>query len=122
MTFWIDAQLSPAIAAWINRTFNDMEAVSVRALGLRDASDPKIFEEAKKADVVIISKDDDFIQLIQQRGAPPKLIWVTCGNTSNERMRIILSTTLLKAKQLLENGENIVEISDKEDQQGFEQP
>ncbi len=55
MKLWIDAQLSPAIAAWINRTFDDIEAESVRALGLRDAADLEIFEEAKKADVVIMS-------------------------------------------------------------------
>lgn len=114
MKIWVDAQLSPAIAAWINRTFNDIEAESVRALGLRGATDPEIFEEAKKAGVVVMSKDDDFIQLIEQRGTPPKLIWVTCGNTSNARMREILSTTLLKARELLESGEHIVEISDKE--------
>lgn len=114
MKIWVDAQLSPAIAAWINRTFKDIEAESVRALGLRDATDIEIFDEAKKADVVVMSKDDDFIQLIEQMGTPPKLIWVTCGNTSNARMREILSTTLLKAKQLLESGENVVEISDKE--------
>lgn len=114
MKLWIDAQLSPAIAAWINRTFNDIEAKSVRALGLRDATDPEIFEKAKKADAVVMSKDDDFIQLIEQKGTPPKLIWVTCGNTSNAKMREILSTTFLKAKELLESGENIVEISDKE--------
>lgn len=114
MKLWIDAQLSPAIAAWINRTFNDLEAESVRALGLRDATDPEIFEEAKKADVIVMSKDDDFMQLIEQRGTPPKLIWVTCGNTSNARMREILSTALLKAIELLKSGENVVEISDKE--------
>ena len=33
--------------AWINRTFDDIEAESVRALGLRDAADVEIFEEAK---------------------------------------------------------------------------
>jgi len=87
----------------------------VRALGLRDATDPEIFEEAKKTEAVVMSKDDDFIQLIEQRGTPPKLIWITCGNTSNDRMREILSTTLLKAKELLESGENVVEVSDKED-------
>jgi len=114
MKIWIDAQLSPAIAAWINRTFDDIEAESVRALGLRDATDPDIFERAKKADAIVMSKDDDFIQLIEQRGTPPKLIWITCGNTSNARMREILSTALLKAKELLESGENVVEISDKE--------
>jgi predicted nuclease of predicted toxin-antitoxin system len=114
MKLWIDAQLSPAIAAWINRTFDDIEAQSVRALGLLDATDYEIFEEAKKADVIVMSKDDDFIQLIEHRGTPPKLIWVTCGNTSNARMRDILSTALLKAIELLQSGENIVEISDKE--------
>ena len=114
MKIWIDAQLSPAIAAWINRTFEDISAESVRALGLRDATDPDIFEAARKADVIVMSKDDDFIQLIEQRGTPPKLIWITCGNTSNARMREILLTALLKAKELLESGENVVEISDKE--------
>lgn len=114
MKVWVDAQLSPSIAAWINRTFDDIEAESVRSLSLRDATDPEIFEEAKKADAVVMSKDDDFIQLIEQRGSPPKLIWITCGNTSNARMREILSTTFPKAKKLLESGENIVEISDKE--------
>src|SRR6056297_1187043 len=114
MKIWVDAQLSPAIAAWINRTFDDIEAESVRALGLRDANDPDIFEAARKADVVVMSKDDDFIQLIEQRDTQPKLLWITCGNTSNARMRVILSKTLPKAKELLESGENIVEISDKE--------
>jgi len=114
MKIWVDAQLSPTIAAWINRTFDDIEAESVRALGLRDANDPDIFEAARKADVVVMSKDDDFIQLIEQRDTPPKLLWITCGNTSNARMRVILSKTLPKAKELLESGENIVEISDKE--------
>ena len=60
-----------------------------------------------------MSKDDDFIQLIEQRGTPPKLIWITCGNTSNARMGDVLSTALLKTIELLESGENIVEISDK---------
>ena len=71
-------------------------------------------KEQKKADAIVMSKDDDFIQFIEQRGTPPKLIWITCGNTSNARMREILSTALLKAKELLESGENVVEISDKE--------
>jgi predicted nuclease of predicted toxin-antitoxin system len=61
-----------------------------------------------------MSKDDDFIQLIEQRGTPPKLIWITCSNTSNAKMREILSTTLLKVIELLHSGETIVEISDKE--------
>ena len=37
----------------------------------------------------------------------------TFGNTSNAKMREILSKTLPKAKELLERGEAVVEISDK---------
>jgi predicted nuclease of predicted toxin-antitoxin system len=38
MTVWIDAQMSPAIAAWIQGNFS-VSAVAVRDLGLRDATD-----------------------------------------------------------------------------------
>ena len=112
MKIWIDVQLSPAIAAWINRTYNNIEAQSVRAVGLRNALDPKIFEEARKQHVVVMSKDDDFIDLVERHGPPPQIIWVTCGNTSNAKMKQILSKTLPKATELLEQGERIVEISD----------
>jgi len=40
------------------------------------------------------------------------VIWVTCGNTSNERMRTILEQTLPSAVQMLEADETIVEIGD----------
>lgn len=44
MKLWIDAQLSPAIAAWINRTFTEIKAESVHAVGLRDATDSEILD------------------------------------------------------------------------------
>ncbi len=113
MKIWIDAQLSPSIAAWINRTYENIEAQSVRAIGLRDALDHEIFEQARKQDAVVMSKDDDFTKLVAQHGPPPQIIWITCGNTSNVRMREILADTLSKAKELLEGGEPVVEISDK---------
>lgn len=113
MKLWVDAQISPTIATWINRTFEGIEAKSVRSLGLRDAPDPLIYERAKAANVVVMGKDDDFIDLIQNQGTPPTFIWVTCGNTSNAKLREILKYALPKAKELLESGEVIVEISDK---------
>jgi predicted nuclease of predicted toxin-antitoxin system len=60
-----------------------------------------------------MSKDDDFRKLVAQHGPPPQIIWITCGNTSNAKMREILSDTLSRAKGLLEEGEPVVEISDK---------
>ncbi|WP_222851927.1 DUF5615 family PIN-like protein [Cyclobacterium plantarum] len=71
MTIWVDAQLSPSIAAWINRTYLHIRAKSVRSLGLRDADDQKIFNAARSPDVVVMSKDDDFVQMLEKNGPPP---------------------------------------------------
>ena len=45
---------------------------------------------------------------------PPAIIWITCGNTSNRKMRDILGSSLEKAVALISSGEPIVEISDKD--------
>jgi len=70
MTIWIDAQLSPALAAWVNRTYDDLQARSVRSLGLRDAEDAEIFRAAREAEVVVMSKDSDFLHLLDEHGPP----------------------------------------------------
>ena len=113
MTLWIDAHLSPSIAAWINRNFPDIDAKSVRALHLQNASDQEIFEAARKAQATIMSKDSDFLKLIDKLGTPPAVIWITCGNTTNRKMRDILGSSLEKAVALIYSGEPVVEISDK---------
>ena len=113
MILWIDAHLSPSIAAWINRNFPAINAKSVRALNLQNADDREIFEAARKANAIIMSKDSDFLKLIDRFGAPPAIIWITCGNTSNQKMREVLGFSLEKAIALIASGEPIVEISDK---------
>ena len=110
MTIWIDAQMSPAIAAWVSSNFA-VSVVAIRDLGLRDAEDQEIFHAAKRAKVVVMTKDSDFVSLLDRLGAPPQVIWVTCGNTSNTRLKEILTSTLPKALELLDSGERLVEIN-----------
>jgi predicted nuclease of predicted toxin-antitoxin system len=110
MTIWIDAQMSPAIAAWISSNFA-VKAVAIRDLGLRDATDKEIFKAAKREDAIVMTKDSDFILLLDKFGSPPQVIWVTCGNTSNARLKEILSSTLPKALELLKSSEDLVEIN-----------
>lgn len=109
MTIWIDAQLSP-LAKWITDTMG-ICAAAVRDLGLREAADLDIFQAAREANAIVLTKDADFSDLLAQHGPPPKVLWVTCGNTSNRNLRRILLTTLASALRLLESGEPIVEIT-----------
>ena len=111
-TIWIDAHLSPAIATWINNTFENISAFALRDLGLRDTEDIEIFEAAKVQEVIFMTKDSDFVDLVERRNAPPKIIWLTCGNTSNARLKEILSATLLDALEFLQRSEKIVEIKE----------
>lgn len=105
----IDAQLSPNLAIWIKEHF-EIDCFSVGYLGYRDASDVDIFFKARELDAIVLTKDEDFVKLLHQHGSPPRIIWLTCGNTSNVRMREILNTFLKTAFQILETNE-IVEIS-----------
>lgn len=80
-------------------------------LSLRDAEDPEIFETAKAQQAIVMTKDSDFVDLVERLGSPPQIIWLTCGNTSNTRLREILSETLPRALELLAAGEALIEIS-----------
>ena len=110
MTLWIDAHLSPLIAAWLTWTFADVQAVPLRDLGLRDAEDKEIFQAAKAAGVVVLTKDADFRHLLDRFGPPPQVLWLTCGNTSNEQLQEVLHATLPAALELLTAGEPLIEI------------
>ena len=112
MTIWVDAQLPPAIALWIASTFG-VTAVALRDIGLRDAEDYEIFEAARVQGAIIMTKDRDFVNLVDRYGIPPQIIWLTCGNTSNVQLRELLSSTLLDALDLVRAGEKLVEISSR---------
>jgi len=64
MTIWVDAHLSPAIATWISTTL-EIEAVALRDLGLRDAEDTEIFQVAKAQRAILMTKDSDFVDLVE---------------------------------------------------------
>ena len=108
---WIDAQLSPLLALWIKETFG-IEAKAVRELGLQRASDREIYTRARQENVVMMTKDSDFLILLDELGPPPQVLWITCGNTSNKFLKEILQETLSEAISLFKQGEALVEIRD----------
>ena len=110
MKFWVDAQLPPLLAAWLSAQFN-VEAFSLRTLGLRDAADAVIFQAAQQPGIVIISKDSDFVELVSRYGTPPQLIWVTCGNVTNRQLQIVFNITFAESLMLLAAGQAMVEIA-----------
>jgi len=111
MNLWLDAQLSPRLARWINQQFPGVTATALRDLGLRDAEDTVIYHQAGAVNAIVITKDRDFVDLQNRLGSPPKIIWLTCGNTSESALQAILTQHLLTALDFLNGADDLVEIS-----------
>lgn len=107
--FIIDAQLSPHLATWLQSTFN-VQVFSASYLGLRDAKDQEIFNYARRKNAIVISKDDDFVTLVNRLKSPPKVIWITCGNTTNKFLKDVFINKFEQALELLKDND-IVEIT-----------
>jgi predicted nuclease of predicted toxin-antitoxin system len=112
LILWIDAQLSPYLAKWISSEFG-VEARPVRDLGLRNARDREIFIAAREAGATVMTKDSDFVLLLEQLGPPPQVLWLTIGNTSNAHLKEVLSKSFASARKLLLRGEALVEITEQ---------
>lgn len=110
MIIWLDAHLSPVIASWMSLEFS-VSTIAVRDLGLRDAKDQEIFTAAKQANAIVMTKDIDFVRLVEKYGVPPQVILLTCGNTSNAQLKQILKCSFDRTIEWLRKGEPVVEIT-----------
>lgn len=68
----LDAQLPPALAVGIAETF-EIPCFSAQFLDLRHADDEKLFAFSKAKNAIVITKDDDFVSLLNRFGSPPKV-------------------------------------------------
>lgn len=105
----LDVHIPPALALWVTSNFQ-LECFSATYLNLREAEDNEIFSIAREKNAVVITKDEDFVSLLTRHGSPPKVIWLTCGNTSKNRLKEILELNLVQALELLKTSD-LVEIT-----------
>ena len=50
------------------------------------------------------------MRLLEQQGSPPKVLWLTCGNTAEAALQQVLAQHLSTALALFDGGEDLVEI------------
>ncbi|MGH6925510.1 MAG: DUF5615 family PIN-like protein [Propylenella sp.] len=66
------------------------ESRGVRDAGLAEADDRDLWDYAKAHGFVLVSQDSDFAEMATLLGAPPKLIWLRCGNRPTSVVESIL--------------------------------
>jgi predicted nuclease of predicted toxin-antitoxin system len=106
MKFLIDAQLPPGLCRWFKT--RGFEAEHVANAGLGAASDFAIASYAEMQDLILVSKDDDFLTLrLPNRFA---LLWLRCGNTTNSALALWMDDRWESVEMLLKSGERLVEL------------
>lgn len=108
---WLDTNLSPAIAKWM-ADFTGYSVKSAYVLSFNNESDLLIYKKAKEnGNVILVSKDSDFSEIINRLGSPPKLINVKIGNCSNQVFWNTLKPSINHIINLLiSEGYNIVDF------------
>ena len=114
MKFVVDAQLPPALVRALRDAGHD--ASHVADLGLLMAPDKVIWQEARRQNATIITKDDDFaVGGAARFGAPaPSVVWLRLGNSSQKLLLSAFMPMLANVITLLESGELLVEIRGQE--------
>jgi predicted nuclease of predicted toxin-antitoxin system len=77
---------------------------------LANGSDERIFAAARAVDAIVITKDADFVRLLERDGPPPRILWLTVGNIRNEALRAIVEAHWEQASAMFVAGERLVEI------------
>jgi len=105
MKFLVDAQLPPALCAWLRERGHGAEHVA--EVGLLSAADASIAAHAEANGLVLVSKDEDFVALrLPDRYA---FLWLRCGNATNRALAAWIGPRWLEIETLLNAGERFVE-------------
>ena len=99
MKLLIDENLSYRLVKQLQELFPGTE--QVRRLGLTCRRDISIWEFARQQGFVILTQDEDFLDLSLVRGAPPKVLLLRTGNLPSSRVVELLRNQQLTIHALL---------------------
>jgi predicted nuclease of predicted toxin-antitoxin system len=102
MTILLDANISWRLVKNLSKHFRNV--LHVRHTGLPDpAQDDQIWLWAKLNNAVIITNDQDFINMLSTYGFPPKVVLLRKGNLTTKQIDRLLTEFKLEIEHLGES-------------------
>jgi predicted nuclease of predicted toxin-antitoxin system len=92
MKLLFDHNLSQKLVGRLADIFPD--STQTGPLGLGSANDLIIRQYAGERGFMVVTLDKDFSDLALQRGTPPKIIWLRCGNSTVTEVERLLRANL----------------------------
>jgi predicted nuclease of predicted toxin-antitoxin system len=91
MNVFLDNNL-PVSLGRVVQGLAEVESVAhVKRMGLRDAADTVIWQAVGQSGAVLLTKDEDFLNLVMQRRPPPKVALLRYGNCSLEELKVLVA-------------------------------
>lgn len=108
MRFLVDAQLPPALARLIREHGHIAEHVT--EIGPADASDNDLWRYALAHDAVIVTKDEDFANMVATGREAPRVVWVRVGNTRRAVLMAWFEPLIEQIVSMLQAGDRLIEL------------
>ncbi|MFT3851380.1 MAG: DUF5615 family PIN-like protein [Ilumatobacteraceae bacterium] len=108
MRFLVDAQLPPALAQLLS-TYGHV-AEHVGDIGPGDAADRDLWRYAIGHDAVIVTKDEDFADMVIASRTTPTVVRVRVGNTRRAALLAWFEPLIDQVVALLETGNRLIEL------------
>jgi predicted nuclease of predicted toxin-antitoxin system len=102
MNLLLDANLSWRLTKTLSNSFDSLKHVDKIEISL-PATDRQIWDWAKENNYIIVTNDEDYLNLSVVKGFPPKVILLGCGNQSNNWIANLLK---LKKEEIERFGES----------------
>ena len=109
MKILLDANISWKLVTILKPLFGD--CVHVDLIGLTiPAEDKDIWNYALQNGYTIITKDNDFLDLLELKGFPPKVVLLKAGNNSSKALADLLINAKSKMEDMENNNYGLLEI------------
>lgn len=108
MRFLVDAQLPPALAVLLAERGHVAEHVT--DIGPGDAPDRELWRYALAHRAVIVTKDEDFADMVALGGEAPSVVWIRVGNTRRTSLVAWFEPLLEQIVAMVEAGDRLIEL------------
>jgi predicted nuclease of predicted toxin-antitoxin system len=85
-------------------------AEHVTDIGPGDAADLALWNYALEHGAVLVTKDEDFRDMLLLRGSPPAVVWVRVGNTRRQALLDWFEPLIDRVVELIGSGNHLLEL------------
>ena len=106
--FLVDAQLPPALARLLEEHGHVAEHVT--EIGPADAPDRDLWLYALEHGAVLVTKDEDFADMVATGAEAPSVVWIRVGNTRRAALLAWFEPLIDQIVEMVSEGSRLIEL------------